>query len=313
MRFLYYLIFFLLYCGFYLLFLGFKQERLFRKLLKYTVSSIEVNERKRFVKNREQLARAERSYSFWNRMDRQLAYSGMRHRIPWMSAEILILVSIALGVGVFLLSMSFTRDILLSILAVMGLWGMEVGMLKIAKGISMKGVDRDLLKFLDFLGNYSITSGELTGIFGQISKYLGEPLRSTLEECVVEAQTTGDLSVALLAMEDKIEHPKFCELVRNMEISIRYCADFDLLVKSSRRSIREYQRIGMEKKTMLREAFINISILLAMSFLIFVTVDGLIERSMWDILFFTIPGKICIGILGFVLILFLGQIYKLEK
>ena len=135
-------------------------------------------------------------------------------------------------------------------------------LMKIGKAGEMRSVNENLLEFLNFLGNYSITAGEVTSIFGQVSKYVEEPMKSALEQCSYEAQTTGDAGLALLAMAEKIEHPKFKEVVHNMEVSIRYCADFKILVDTSRRSVREYLRMGEDRKGMLREAVINMLMLL---------------------------------------------------
>ncbi len=177
----------------------------------------------------------------------------------------------------------------------------------------MRSVNNNLLKFLDFLGNYSITAGELTGIFPQISKYVDEPLRTVLDQCSYEAQTTGDVSLALMSMAEKIEHPKFKELVRNMEISVRYCADFTMLVNSSRRNIREYLRMCGERRSLMREAFINMALLLAMSAVTLTVVDGLIETSVWRLLWVTWPGRTALGLTAFILLLFAGKVYRLNQ
>lgn len=55
----------------------------------------------------------------------------------------------------------------------------------------------------EFLGNYSLTAGEITSVLGQVSKYMEEPLRSAMEECAYEAQITGDHSTALLTMAER--------------------------------------------------------------------------------------------------------------
>ena len=133
--------------------------------------------------------------------------------------------------------------------------------------------NENLLKCLNFLGNYSLTAGEITMILGQVSRYVEEPLKGALEECAYEAQTTGDSSLALLSMAERIEHPKIKELARNLEISIRYMADLTTLVDSSRRSAREYLRMEEERKGMLREAGINMALLLGMSVFALLTVD----------------------------------------
>ena len=169
------------------------------------------------------------------------------------------------------------------------------------------------MKFLDFLGNYSITAGDLTGVFFQVSRYLEEPLKGALEECYYEAQTTGDTAMALLVMGEKLEHPKCKELIRNLEIGLRYSADFSILVQSSRRSMREYLRSGSERKNLLREGLINMLLLLGLSLVIFLVVDNLIDPSIWEVLVWSWPGRISLGVFGMIFFLFGRKIYSVYQ
>ena len=98
-----------------------------------------------------------------------------------------------------------------------------------------------------------------------------------------------------------------------MEVSVRYCADFTALVDSSRRSVREYLRLGEDRKGMLREAVINMALLLGMSAFALVTVDKLVEVSIWQVLFHTVPGYLVLGILMFIMLLLAGQLHKLNR
>ena len=98
-----------------------------------------------------------------------------------------------------------------------------------------------------------------------------------------------------------------------MEVSIRYCADFSMLVDGSRRSVREYLRLGEERKGMLREAVINMVLLLAMSLFALLTVDGLIETSIWNIVWHTLPGKAAVIVVLVVFGLLARQLYNVQK
>ena len=140
-----------------------------------------------------------------------------------------------------------------------------------------------------------------------------EPLKGVMEECAYEAQMTGNSSTALLAMAEKVEHPKFKELARNLEISIRYMADLTTLVDSSRRSVREYLRTEEERKGMLREAAINMGLLAAMSVFALMTVDRLIDVSVWKIVTDTLPGHLALGIYGIIFGLFLRKVYGFRR
>ena len=166
------------------------------------------------------------------------------------------------------------------------------------------------MKLLDFLGNYSITAGEVTGILYQVSRYMEEPLRSALESCYYEAQLTGDTGLALLSMAEKVEHPKFKELARNMEVSIRYCADFTALVAGSKRSLREYLRVAQERKGMLQEAVVNMGLLLGLSLVILTAVGSLVQMSVSQLLLGTLPGKVGLCVLAVICVLFIGQFHR---
>jgi hypothetical protein len=95
-----------------------------------------------------------------------------------------------------------------------------------------------------------------------------------------------------------------------MEINIRYCGDFTALVSGSRRGMRDYLKTAQERKSMLREAAINMLLLIAMSVFSLFIVDGLIDESIWNILVYSAPGRLALFTTVVILLLFAGQIYK---
>lgn len=294
----------LLGCG--LLFVRVRWLEMMSNFMRRSKEEMEEAARRRLLENRRQLLMLQKKHSIWYRMEQELNYSGWKRRIPMLTAELWIALNILAMAGVFILLLA-GMGWKMAFLGTAAFLGAEYFLLYLCKLKNFRSVNSNLIKFLDFLGNYSVTAGELTGIFIQISKYVEEPLRSVLDECSYEAQTTGDTSLALLSMAEKIEHPKFKELVRNMEISVRYLADFSLLVNSSRRIMREYLRLGEERRSMMREALVNMVLLLSMSAFTLAVVDGLIEASIWTILRDTLPGRIAMGVVGWILILFLRK------
>lgn len=303
------LIFFLLFMGCVLFFVRVRWLEIAGSLMRRSREGMDEAARRRLLENRRALLTLQKNHSFWYRLEQELNYSGIKRRFPYLTAEIWLVVNIiclACLSGI-LLSVFGWRRMLVGIVVFLAL---EYFIFYVCKVKAFRSVNVNLIKFLDFLGNYSITAGELTGIFAQISKYVDEPLRTVLEECSYEAQTTGDASLALLSMAEKIEHPKFKELARNMEISIRYCADFSLLVKNSRRMMREYLRLGEERRSLMREALINMLLLMGMSVLALIVVNGLLETSVWVILWETIPGKIALCVIGFILFLFIRKLME---
>lgn len=305
-------IFICLFAAFLLLFRKVRWLEILNQLMKQTMETMDEAARKRMLQSRRSRLEMQRENSLWFRIEQELYYSGLKQKFLEITAENWMAANLAAGMAVFVMVLVFSQSVVWALSGTALLWSVESIALAACKMKALRSVEQNLLKFLDFLGNYSITAGEITGIFHQVSKYMEEPLKSALEECCSEAQITGDTGLALLSMAEKIEHPKFQELVRNMEIGIRYSADFKALVRNSKRSVREYLRMGGERKGMLREASINLLLLIGMSGVILLTVDGLIEASVWHILLFTLPGRLALFVLILILGLFLRQIYKMD-
>lgn len=305
-------IFICLFAAFLLLFRKVRWLEILNQLMKQTMETMDEAARKRMLQSRRSRLEMQRENSLWFRIEQELYYSGLKQKFLEITAENWMAANLAAGMAVFVMVLVFSQSVVWALSGTALLWSVESIALAAYKMKALRSVEQNLLKFLDFLGNYSITAGEITGIFHQVSKYMEEPLKSALEECCSEAQITGDTGLALLSMAEKIEHPKFQELVRNMEIGIRYSADFKALVRNSKRSVREYLRMGGERKGVLREASINLLLLIGMSGVILLTVDGLIEASVWHILLFTLPGRLALFVLILILGLFLRQIYKMD-
>ncbi len=302
-------LFFSLLLGFWLLFSEIRLLEQMRELMRRTRWDMDAAARQRALEDRRRLLYLQQEHTLLYGLERALNYSGLKLRFPGLTAELWIAGSLAACAFVFV-----------SAALVSGLWGAVVGnavllagewaLLRYLRAANVRAVNEHLMKLLDFLGNYSITAGDVAGVFHQVSRYMEEPLKSALDSCYYEAQTTGDTAVALLSMAEKIEHPKFKELVRNMEVSLRYCADFTALVAGSRRSLREYMRVSQERKGMLREALVNMSLLLGLSMVVLLAVGAMVQTSAAELLTGTLPGRIGLGALAVIAVLYIGQVQK---
>lgn len=298
------------FLGSVLLYARMGKVRFLSRLLRRTREGMEASARQRLLADRFKLGQLEGKHSLLVYLERQLHYSGLHIQFPKLSVEKWIAGNLCF-LAVIFVGVCAIKSFAWAIVLTGGSVAVEWILIMVQKAAMMHRVNDNILKFLDFCGNYSITSGEITGVLNQVSHYVDEPLKTVLNECYVEAQISGDTGLALLAMAEKVEHPKFKELVRNMEISIRYCADFKVLVAGSRRSIREYLRMREERKGMLREASVNMGLLLMMSVFVMVSVDSLIEESIWNLLLFSVPGHIAMGIVAGIMVLFLNKMYQM--
>lgn len=306
----------LLFClatGFFFLFVWLAKESILRNVVRRTYESMDAAARRRVQENRKLRSLLEEKRGALYRVEEDLIYSGLAGRLRFLTPELSIVGNLALSAVAYFLVLVLTGSWLAGGVGILGFEALVFLVISYLKSRNYRRVNDNLMKFLDFLGNYSITAGEVTGIFNQISKYLDEPLRSVLDECYYEAQTCGDTGLALLTMARKIEHPKFKELVRNIEISARYAADFTALVTNSRRAVREHMRTRQERKSMVNEAMINMLILGAMAVFILMMVGQLINASIWDILLHTLPGRACMAVIVIIFMLMYRQIRHLDQ
>lgn len=303
------LIFLSLFIGFRFLFSQIRIVGYMARLLKKTRWDMDAAARLRALEGRRKLMDLQQEHTFWTVLEKQLDYSGLKIRFPGLTAEFWIVGNLAaMAFVVTFLSVIFGFQTAAAVAA--GFAAGEYLLFRWLRNRNLKAVNGHLMKLLDFLGNYSITAGDVTGVFYQVSRYMEEPIKGALDSCYYEAQTTGDLNMALLSMAEKVEHPKFKELVRNMEVSLRYCADLTALVAGSRRSMREYLRVSQERKGMLREALINMALLAGLSLVVLFAVGYLVQMSVAELLTGTLPGRIGLAALAVIAVLFISQMQK---
>lgn len=302
-------IFAMLLTGFLLLFRKIRLLEKLEQLFKRTRFEMDGAARRRSLEDRKKLMQLQSRHTWWTTLERELNYTGLRLRFPNLTVEIWIVCNLIVGACVTTLLFAQV-SVMAGGIGLLVLFGGELTVLRWMRTTNLRRVNGHMMKLLDFLGNYSITAGEITGILQQVSRYMEEPLKSALESCYYEAQFTGDTGLALLSMAEKIEHPKFKELARNMEVSIRYCADLTVLVSGSKRSLREYLRVTQERKGMLQEALVNMGLLLGLSMIILATVGALVQMPISWLLLETVPGRIGICVFTVICVLFIGQFRK---
>ena len=85
------------------------------------------------------------------------------------------------------------------------------------------------------------------------------------------------------------------------------------LVSDTRRSLRDYLKESSDRKAMLRESAINMVLLLIMSYVVIAISASLAETQVSTVVLGSIPGRITLGVLGAVLMMFFAQAASLYK
>lgn len=238
------------------------------------------------------------------RPEKLYIYSRIGKIVKGLSFEVWAVLIVLTAAGTYLGTLLITKNAMTGLLAAIGYYLI----IKIAEMIlarrNYKTIDRSLLEFLNQLGNFSVIQGEVTNVLHQTAQYAPSILAEALEECYIEAQTTGNVSAALMGLVDQFEHEKFKEIVINLEVCSRYTANLKVIVDSLRRNLMDAKRASQERRAIADSAIVEMVILSIMLLIVLAVVDTMIKASIWDVLLHSIVGYIALGVAGICYLIF---------
>lgn len=263
-------------------------------------------------KLREEVGRKEKD-GFLSKFDHLIARSGITSYIKFLNTEIYITMITVVELLCIGMSMMITHSILLTLCCSLVLLFLSYLLLYIMSGMNYKKTETNLLEFANLLENYSKTNDDIITILYKIYPYLLNPLHDAVEACVYEARSTGNVSNALMNLENKIEHDKFKEIIRNIEICSRYEANYDEIIKDSRKMLRDYIAAREERKALLKNSRIEMTIIIFCCSIIISMLDGFSTIGIVYILFHSMIGNALLGYCVIVLFLTFWVLLAIDK
>ena len=231
-------------------------------------------------------------------------YSRIGKIVRGLSFEAWAVLVVLTTAGAYLGTLIVTKNTMTGLLAAVGYYLI----IKIAEMIlakrNFKTIDKSLLEFLNQLGNFSAIQGEITNVLHQTAQYTPPILAEALEGCYIEAQTTGNVSAALMGLADQFEHEKFKEIIINLEVCSRYTANLKVIVDSLRRNLMDAKRASQERRAIADSAIIEMVILSVMLLIVLAVVNTMIKASIWDVLFHSVVGYVALGVTGICYLIF---------
>ena len=245
-------------------------------------------------------------------LNSKFVYSGLDKHIKFLTPELFIGFVIILFLVVFLILLFTKTDILVSFGIALVAAFMPFLIQAIMAQRNYKKTDKQLVEFLNMIGNFSVSSGEVTDVFMHVYPMLEEPISSALEECVYEAENIGT-EQALINLTRKIEHPKFKEIIQNLRVSQKYSGNFRSVVENNNASLIEYIKQKRERDHLATFNMITLVIVLVLTVVIFFVLGKMVNTDVFNYLLTTTTGQICglvaIGCVGF----FIWKIYTIDK
>lgn len=196
------------------------------------------------------------------KLDEELAYSGIKDKLKWMTTEIYIIIVTIV-----------TTLVATLFVVIAGLWqGFLAGVLTVVAFklvITLLGNSRDkkteaqLLQFMNIIDNFSSTSDDLIDILEKVSRYIEDPLGGQIYDAVQEARNTGDSLLALQDLQNSVKSKHFKILIRNLETSSRFENNYSDIIEDCRSIFHEYIKAQKEKRSIRVNGLVEIITMVA--------------------------------------------------
>lgn len=199
------------------------------------------------------------------RLDEELAYSGIKEKIKWMTTELYIIIEVI-----------FLALVITIVTTLTNVWYGVVSLalafiaLKLVLSLTIyqrnKKTEAIMLQFMNIIDNFSKTSDDLITIIEKSSRYIEEPLSTQIYDAVIEAKNTGDTLSALQQLQDRVKNKHFKVLIKNLEITSRYESNYSEIIEDCRELFHDYLRTEKEKRTIRINGLLEIGAMLFFGF-----------------------------------------------
>lgn len=288
------------------------KKKLGLKSRKVSTKKNEKDDRLEMLRHLDTEATSKKRLAFLESFDEQFTYSRLDSKIPFLTSDIWLAFIILVFLLSFTLFSAITKDVIytlafsvaVTMIPILIEWNMAY--------LNYRAVDKEIIQFLNLLGNYSATSGELTTVFKAIKNKLSNPLRSVIEDAIYDTDAYG-ADIALVRLANKIEHPKFKLIIHDMRVAIKYSSSFKIVVDNNRMSITNYKNYTRQRDNLAMYDVLTLLFVTGMSVIVTNVMGKILEMDMLDFFLHTRQGNISLLVDAGVYIFFILMIYKIKK
>lgn len=244
---------------------------------------------------------------FLGRLDERLAYSGIKDKFRWMTTELYLIFLIITVVVVSTIVVLFKGLLWGAASALILTLSIDL-LLQLMVARRNASTESIMLSFMNIIDNFSRTSDDIISILEKSSRYVDAPLGPQIYDAVVEAKNSGDTLQAMQSLQDKVKNKHFKVLMRNLEISSRYEANYSDIVEDCRDIFHEYIQSEKEKRNIRINGLLEIGVMLLCGTLCIyllgdMTESGSLIRTLQS------GGRIGVGILIYLVVSVIAALY----
>lgn len=213
--------------------------------------------------------------SFMGKMDILIERSNLRKKFPSLNSEIYIFTITLLTIIGFTIANNLSGWLLgLTVAITIVLTGYAI--LYYAGCLAYDRIDREVLKFINVLENFSDTNDDIVAILGKTTRYLNDPFKSYISDFHKEATTTGDVGTAFKRLESKIENPVIRDVIRHLDICSRHEANYKEIITDIRYSVKSYLKSKEKNKAITRNGRIELLVCISIMAIMLKMFEGFV-------------------------------------
>lgn len=246
------------------------------------------------------------------RLDKIVEYSGLKRKLKFMNAELLIAVTVLFMSILFFVTEIITHRIIIGVVAALSGAVIVWCVLYFCSGKYYVRLENNLMTFLNLIDNFNKSEDDIVQIFKKTVPYVEEPLKTLLIDFTGEVQTTGNVNQAFDNLNSKIEHNKCRMLIRNLQVCARYETNYSLVVKDLRAGFMCFLAVKSERKAIISNGRAEIIILILCSVLT-VSLFANIAGDIWSLLLDDFIGNIILAYCFIVLLICVVVMFLFDK
>lgn len=257
---------------------------------------------------------AEGQFQSKNRMqhlNKKLIDSGISVSHPEFTAELFVLtVFLTCIIVSFVLHFTYGDLLVTAIGAIITVFAWVL-LLELMITRNFKALEKETIKFMDLLKNFSHSSSDLCTMLGATVPYIQNPLKKNVEQCYFDIKATGNVSLALQRLCNRTNYKRLREVFEALLTCSKHNEEYENVINEISQDIDEYIAYRKEIDAIKQSNVIDILIMGILGAMILASLDSLLTSI--DVAYYLFETRLGqIGIVTLVLV-FIYSIYNVVK
>ena len=247
------------------------------------------------------------------KLDRLLSMSGLKKRIPHLSAETFIIFMILTLILIFGISIKLSGNIFLSIFIGLLSVTLEFIIVKIFSGRAYNSIEDDTPLFVSILSNHAKSSSDIVTIMTRTLSSTDGPLRDLISNFLLNAEKTGNIDLAFDVMKESVDNRTLQTILINLKNCMHYTADYEDVLSQMSGHVSEAMSARQERKNIYFSMRMTVLTISLMSIIIVVLIGKGIGVDVKGILTENFAGQVILFITGLLYLFVASKLFGVDK